>query len=653
MVSGPKQFGEPTHWGVRPDWITEGWTQGWAVPHANFYIGSADKYWGKVLDEARQAYGDQNIHFDTNNVLQDRHLVFGDGTRLPADGTVVYHDSSTGQNFLQNTDGTVCPIGADGRAGAPITPVAYRRTADGSYAPLDGHGQQVAPLQAGIPFGDNGLHTDPATGLLTPKNADGDYYTVGPDGTKSYFDKNGAPISANRFNNGAPGADPAPGAVLSTDEQQSGRAADAVKKLQDELKNRYSTISDAEEKLSEVMLNAHAANADGQQRLGDIQHKIIDAINNPSLSLDTPAGEEAFLRFLRGQVKDIGDVVNSGDLTAEDQAEAARALGQLYGEDAAGEHSGHDKGADPPATEAPATPDTPASVSTAPPAAVADPVVTDPGLGPADPMPGPLSDALGGEPLDGLGADPLPGFASMLPGALGGLGGLGAGPLDGLSGLAGQAAPLAGLAPQLGDDRSADHDGDAGDDRSGHDTQGDKDEQVSDNKDPQAGSGQHAGDQRPGTQADQTPGAGAPPAGLAPVPAPTTLVSLPDGSSATARTPALAQAVKAHLAGTPVEAAYRAAGIGLPPPGTPVTNPVDPSSLSCGAIGMFKDHYVVALSSVKAYQDGQVVPLAAVASSPDFLGWVDPTAVGAAGAAVLGPAAPPAPTPEPAQAGAG
>jgi hypothetical protein len=40
---------------------------------------------------------------------------------------------------------------------------------------------------------------------------------------------------------------------------------------------------------------------------------------------------------------------------------------------------------------------------------------------------------------------------------------------------------------------------------------------------------------------------------------------------------------------------------------------------------MFKDHYVVALSSVKALQDGQVVPLSSVASGPDFLGWMDPS----------------------------
>jgi hypothetical protein len=644
-------FGEPTHWGVRPDSIIEGWTRGWVPPNADFYIDSADKYWGRVLDEARQAFGDPHIHYNTDNVDQDRYLVFGDGTRLPGDGTVVYHDASTGKNFAQNTDGTVCPIGNDGRPGAPITPVAYRRAADGSYAPLDGHGQQIAPLQAGMPVGDNGLHTDPATGLLTPKNTDGDYYTVGPDGTKSYFDKNGAAISADRFNNSTPSTHPEPpAAVLATDEQQSGRSADAVKKLQHELKNRYSTISDAEEKLSEVLLTAHAANADGQQRLNGIQHKIIEAINNPSLSLETPAGEEAFLRFLRGQVKDIGDVVNSGDLTAEDQAKAACALGALYGADAAGEHGGDDKAADPPATGVPATSDTPTPAPSNPPAALTDPVVTDPGLGPADPMPAPLADDLGGEPLDGLGADALPGFASMLPGALGGLG---AGPLDGLSGLAGQAAPLAGLIPQLGDDRSADHDGDTGDDKSGRDTHRDKGAHAGDDTGPRPDSGRPAADQPPGTQPDQNPGAGAPPAGLAPVPAATTLVSLPDGSNATARTPALAQAVKAHLAGTPVEAAYRAAGIELPPPGTPVTNPVDPSALSCGTVGMFKDHYVVALSSVKAYQDGQVVPLTAVASSPDFLGWVDPTAVGAGGSAAPVPATPPPPVSEPAPAGAG
>ena len=81
-------------------------------------------------------------------------------------------------------------------------------------------------------------------------------------------------------------------------------------------------------------------------------------------------------------------------------------------------------------------------------------------------------------------------------------------------------------------------------------------------------------------------------------------MQLPDGSTVNARTPAIAAAVKSYLAGTPLDAAYRQAGIELPPPGTPVTSPADPAALTAGAIGMFKDHYVVALSAAKALQDG-------------------------------------------------
>jgi hypothetical protein len=102
-------------------------------------------------------------------------------------------------------------------------------------------------------------------------------------------------------------------------------------------------------------------------------------------------------------------------------------------------------------------------------------------------------------------------------------------------------------------------------------------------------------------------------------------VQLPDGSTADAATPAAAQAVRACLAGTALDAAYRQAGVQLPPPGTPVTAPIDPSQLAAGDVGMFKDHYVVALGAAKALKDGQVVPLASVSSSPDFLGWMRPS----------------------------
>ena len=91
-----------------------------------------------------------NIHFNTDDVNQDRHLVFGDGTKLPENGMVVYHDAGTKQNWAQNDDGTVSPVGPDGNLGAPIAPTGYRKIGD-RYAPVDARGQQIGPRWAGCP----------------------------------------------------------------------------------------------------------------------------------------------------------------------------------------------------------------------------------------------------------------------------------------------------------------------------------------------------------------------------------------------------------------------------------------------------------------------------------------------------------------------
>jgi hypothetical protein len=639
-MSRPKHFDGQTQWEVWDSQRgTQGWTQpGWALPSdASRYIGKDDPYWIAMLYNARRAFGDPNIHYDTDNVSQQRHLVFGDQTPLPKDATVVYHDSSTKQNWAQNDDGTASLVGSDGALGPPITPSGYRKVGS-NYAPVDDHGQQIAPQLGGVPSSDNGFHTDPTSGVLTPKNADGDYFTLGPDGRKSFFDKDGHPITEDQYTKGRGSLAPDPG--LATDGQQSGKAADAVGKLHDELKKRYSAISDAEEGLSEVLLNAHAATAAGQQRLNEIQGKIIDAVNNPTMSIDTPAGERSFLTFLHGQVGAINDLVTTGSLTADDQAKTARALSKLYAVDGSGNGVGESSTA-PPESASP------------PPSAPPDSEPVDAGLG-AEPVPDPsLSDVLGGVPLDaGMGADPLSSLGS-LPGALGGLGGGSGTPLDGLGGLAGAIAPLAGLASQAGD-RGVDHDrspdtvekaGDTSDTareaKDGKDTGG-----GADHTEP-VGKGSDGADGQPDQQ-NGAPAAGGPPAPLAPPAPPTSTVRLPDGSSASARTPAAAQAVEAYLGGDTVDAAYSKNNLALPPPGTPVTDPVDPSRLACGDVGIFKDHYVVALSSVKALANGQVVPLGSVASSPDFLGWIDPTAT--AGRPQPAPPPPAAPSSPPADA---
>lgn len=649
-MTGTKHFGD-VQWDSGHDMM--GWdpNRGWRAPwDRGTYVTIDDPYWGHVLDNARKAYGDPGIHFDTDDQAKARHLVFGDGSALPSDGSVVYHDAARHQNWAQNDDGTVSLIGPDGKPGPAFLPPGYRKFGD-EYAPVSPTGQQVGPHQGGLPASDGGFYTDPKTGVLTPKNANGDYYTLGPDGKKSFFDRNGAPITEQQFNNtkdSRTGTGPAaPDGGLATDEQQSGHAADAVKKLQDELKQRFTTISSAEEKLSEVLLNAHATNADGQAKLNAIQKKIVEAVNNPAMDTNTPAGEKAYLTFLRSQVSAIQELLSSSSLSAEDQGKAASALAALYAADNGGAAQPDNQGT----TEAPP----PAQAAPAPAAdpGLTDPGLTDPGLGPAPAMPDPsLSDLMGG-PMSPLGADPMSSLASMLPGALGSLGGLGAGgsPLDSLSGLAGAASPLADLASGLGNQGGHDRPADTSDTTEKPDDKTDpvKDKDGSDKTAPPTNNDTTtppAANQQPTNgQPGQDPQNGQPGQPPAPVAAPapaSPTVQLPDGSTAEARTPQAAQAVRDWLKGGTVDGSYRQNGITLPPVGTPVTNGVPPTQLHCGDVAMFKDHYEPVLSSVKGYLGGNVVPLSQVTSSPDFLGFIDPTKMAAAGA---GTPAAPAPTP--------
>ncbi|KAA0093560.1 DUF4226 domain-containing protein [Mycolicibacterium sp. P1-18] len=622
-----RTFDDLTFWHhLQPVTVGGGWDPGWRPSEGAFSpnIARADAYWGEVLQRARRAYGDPNMGFNTDDPGQDRYLVFGDGTRVPADGSLAYHDSASGTTYLLNTDGSVSPVAPNGHAGDPIQPVGLRRGADGGWAPVDATGHQVAPLLPAPTAAPYGHHDE--NGVLTPKNAAGDYYVLGPDGRR-FFDRDGHPIDEARFTaDGKPGAAPGP-SLLPTGEQQSGQAAEAVKKLQDELRGNYGTLSAAEERLSEAMLTAHATTADGREELGAIQHDIVAAVNDPSSTLDTPAGQQAYLKFLQGKVAAIRKVVDSGTLAADDQAAVATALAGLYADGAGSVPP-------PPSVSVPA-------VAPAPPPAAPEPAPADPGLagadpglagadlGPLPPMPDPtLSDVLGG-PLGGLGGDPMSSMASMLPGALGGLGG---GDPFGVGGLTGAASPLAGLASALRDPPDTDDRGNDGHDDDAHRHDDDKpDRDAADASPPAAAPTPSEGTvgDPPAPQPQGDPGQGAPPAAPGAAAVPTSTVALPDGSDTTAKTPALAGAVRAYLSGTAVDEAYRQAGMALPPPGTPVTTPADPAQLSCGYLGMFTDHYVVAASAVKAIQDGQVVPLSEVASSPNFLGWLDPTTLAA------------------------
>ncbi|WP_006246366.1 DUF4226 domain-containing protein [Mycolicibacterium tusciae] len=614
-MTDPRKFDELVSWHAKPvAGVGMGWDPGWRADGGAFApnISPSDPYWNTVLDKAQAAYGDPGMRFNTSEPSADRYLVFSDGTRVPTDGSLAYRDN--GNTYVMNNDGSVSLLGGDGKTGQPFFP-EFRRNEAGQYVPVNAQGQQVAPLAASYV-------DDPATGKRTYYNANGD--VVGSEQRPA-----GAP----------PGGQPG----VATDEQQSGRTADAVRKLHEEMKDRYSKLSDAEGKLTEAMLTARTTTAEGQQKLNDIQQKIVEAVNNPAMSLDTPAGEQAFLKFLRSQVAAIGEVLKSGTLTAEDQAKAASALAALYDMDGPSSETGGSPSD--PAQPAPAVP-APAAVPPATDPGLTDPALTDAGLGPMEPMPDPMLSDLGmGGPL---GADPLAGLASALPAAMGAFppgGGMGGSPLDALTGAA---SPLAGLASQLGEQARRDEPDPGAESDKTKDDELDEDEHKHDDDEeapePVPGETPPSTTPQSGTPPEPvpagTPGEGAPPAAPGPPPPPPTTISLPDGSTANARTPELAQAVKAHLDGKPLEEAYREQHLELPPPGTPVTNPVDPSRLSAGMLAVFNDHYGVALSSVKALQDGQVVPASSIAASPGFLGWLDPSAVGA-------PAPTPAPMPAP------
>src|ERR1700722_2092077 len=127
-----------------------------------------------------------------------------------------------------------------------------------------------------------------------------------------------------------------------------------------------------------------------------------------------------------------------------------------------------------------------------------------------------------------------------------------------------------------------------------------EDRPVSDEDDPERASHEHDG-----------PAAG-----------PTT-ATLPNGETLTAANPQLAAAIEAAASGTPIADAFRQEGMTIPPPGTAVSEPVDPSRLAPGDIGMFTDRHALALGESRALVNGQIQHISTV-NGPGFLGWEHP-----------------------------
>jgi Domain of unknown function (DUF4226) len=352
-------------------------------------------------------------------------------------------------------------------------------------------------------------------------------------------------------------------------DHQEGAAADAIRNAEVALAHQNSTTAQVDLQVVTAVLNAHQKAAAGSQALSRLQRDIEGAVATRS-DLDTPAGARDFQRYLIGKLRDIRAVVAGASLDDTSNSALMAAWTSLY--------NATQPGGDPPD-------DQPAAAK-----AVQNPSAA------AESDSDPSVDALPGDDY-GVPPEEMPAQAASTPAPAGGeMPGVPSFGGGGMPGGAGWGMPgglaLPGPLP-TGDEQMSPHDLD--DARSTSDEP--EDRVVSDDDDPE----------RPGHE----PAAGP------------TIATLPNGDTITAASPQLAAAIEAAASGTPIADAFRQQGITIPPPGTAVSDPVDPAQLAPGDIGMFTDRHALALGESRALVNGQIQHISTV-DGPGFLGWEHP-----------------------------
>jgi hypothetical protein len=369
----------------------------------------------------------------------------------------------------------------------------------------------------------------------------------------------------------------------------SGDAAAAITEAEAALAHQNSASSQLDLQVISAILNAHLKSVEGRDALNKLQQETEAAVRTRS-DLDTPAGARDFQRFLIGKLRDIRAVVANASLDDTSKSALMAAWTSLY------DASQHEPSTPPEQVRGPV------QQTTALPDDAADPLLDsllldDPGLLAGDPP----EQAAAGPAVPAASTAPMMPSIPNLGGALtpgGGMPGSGSG-WAGPGGL-----PLSGLLDRnkmdptgrdLDDGHLPSEDPDSKDDAATEESDDDKDEH----------------DKEASSEKPEPPPAG-----------PTT-VTLPDGETVTAASPQLAAAIKAAAGGTPIADAFRQQGITIPPPGTAVTNPIDPVRVVPGDIGIFTDRHALALGPGKALLDGQIQRISTV-SGPSFLGWEHP-----------------------------
>jgi hypothetical protein len=364
-------------------------------------------------------------------------------------------------------------------------------------------------------------------------------------------------------------------------DHQEGDAADAIRSAEVALAHQNSTTAQVDLQVVTAVLNAHQKAAASRDALNALQRDIESAVATRS-DLDTPAGARDFQRYLIGKLRDIQAVVAGASLDDTSNSALMAAWTSLYNSSQAGTDASDSSDDRHPPTAAPTSASIPPTVQTQAPATESD---LDPY---ADTFP---EEELGSAPEAAPGqVAPTPAAAGMpsIP-SLGG-GGLPSGGGFGVPG----GFPLGGSLPEElspADPGGASLESDDPENRL-----------VSDDED----------HDRAGHESGE------------PASGPTT-VTLPNGETLTAASPQLAAAIEAAAGGTPIADAFRQEGMTIPPPGTAVSDPVDPAQLTPGDIGMFTDRHALALGESRALLNGQIQHISTV-NGPGFLGWEHPPA---------------------------
>lgn len=409
---------------------------------------------------------------------------------------------------------------------------------------------------------------------------------------------------------------------------------DAGSAYQQDIDAAATTREKVAEQLKQIFASNDGLRTQVQAILNDLTSKHKALVSDPAQA-NNPTAWKTYLQSADQKLGQLQQLLNDHKVDATKQAEVLSELADEYKQVGGNQSGGGGQG-----SGAGGSGNNPGGSGAGGAGAGASPAGDPSGGGQAG-----LVDPLAGMGMPGAGmAGRLPGFLSGPGSAPAGLSGLGGAPLDALSAL----PALASMGGHSPDDSSVnghgDHDKTA---EPADDDHGKKGAEEPEKPGEKAGQQGEPGEQ-PGAGSAATAQQQGTPVAAAPAGASTTdagrVVQMPDGTPVTAPSTQKAGAIRSILSGSGVTDAYKGAGMALSPPGTPVTQPVDPGSLTPGMLAAYKSREPIPyMGADKIWLDGQLQPKSALPAG-DFLAWFDPQAAGANVPAAAPAAVPSAPT---------